>query len=133
MQLNLYGSVCLPFTSTFSNSLILCPQIQLSFIFHAHFPRVWKNRFKILMFTVTVDIHSQVASAFAFFFDLCHTQGSYSIFAKKTSEIKHFFSKNKALFRIKMCVNFIFLSQNLLLNHFYCVLFSSWVLVFPVL
>ena len=25
------------------------------------------------MFTVTVDIHSQVASAFAFFFDLCHT------------------------------------------------------------
>ena len=25
------------------------------------------------MFTATVDFHSQVASAFAFFFDLCHT------------------------------------------------------------
>ena len=46
-------------------------------------------------------------------------------------KIKHFFSKNKALLRIKVWVNFRFIFQNLLLNHFYCLLFSSWVLVFP--
>ena len=44
---------------------------------------------------------------------------------------KALFSKNKALSRIKICVNFIFIFQNLLLNHFYCMLLSSWVLVFP--
>ena len=47
------------------------------------------------------------------------------------SKNKAFFSKNKALLRLKICVNFIFIFQNLLLNHFYCMLLSSWVLVFP--
>ena len=47
------------------------------------------------------------------------------------SENKALFLKNKALLRIKVWVNFIFIFQNLLLNHFYCMLFSSWVLVFP--
>ena len=45
-------------------------------------------------------------------------------------ENKALFLKNKALLRIKVWVNFIFIFQNLLLNHFYCILFSSWVLVF---
>ena len=35
---------------------------------------------------------------------------------------KALFSKNKALLRIKVWVNFIFIFQNLLLNHFYCVI-----------
>ena len=47
------------------------------------------------------------------------------------SENKALFLKNKAPLRIKVWVNFIFIFQNLLLNHFYCMLFSSWVLVFP--
>ena len=47
------------------------------------------------------------------------------------SKNKVLFSRNKALLRIKICVNFIFIFQNLLLNHFYCMLLSSWVLVFP--
>ena len=46
-------------------------------------------------------------------------------------ENKALFSKTKALLRIKVWVNFIFSFQNLLLNHFYCMLFSSWLLVFP--
>ena len=46
-------------------------------------------------------------------------------------ENKAHFLKNKALSRIKVWANFIFIIQNLLLNHFYCMLFSSWVLVFP--
>ena len=46
-------------------------------------------------------------------------------------ENKALFLKNKALLRIKVWVNFIYIFQNLLLNHFYCILFSSWVLVFP--
>ena len=67
---------------------------------------------------------------------LCHgdisttSQGSYSNFAKKKQrnkalfrKIKHFFKKNKALFRIKIFVNFIFIFQNFLLNHLYCMLF----------
>ena len=45
-------------------------------------------------------------------------------------ENKALFSKNKALLRIKVWANFIFIFQNLLLNHFYCILFSRWVLVF---
>ena len=45
-------------------------------------------------------------------------------------ENKAHFLKNKALSRIKVWANFIFIIQNLLLNHFYC-MFSSWVLVFP--
>ena len=49
------------------------------------------------------------------------------------SENKALFLKNKALLRIKVWVNFIFIFQNLLLNHFYCMLFSSWVLVFPLM
>ena len=44
---------------------------------------------------------------------------------------KALFLKNKALLRIKVWVNFIFIFQNLFLNHFYCMLFSSWILVFP--
>ena len=48
-------------------------------------------------------------------------------------ENKALFLKNKALLRIKVWVNFIFIFQNLLLNHFYCMLFSSWVLVFPLM
>ena len=51
-------------------------------------------------------------------------------FCEKNSEIKHFFWKNKALFRIKIFVNFVFIFQNVLLNHFYCMLFISWALVF---
>ena len=47
------------------------------------------------------------------------------------SKNKSLFSRNKALLRIKICVNFIFIFQDLLLNHFYCMLLSSWVLVFP--
>ena len=46
-------------------------------------------------------------------------------------ENKAHFLKNKALSRIKVWVNFIYIIQNLLLNQFYCMLFSSWVLVFP--
>ena len=48
-------------------------------------------------------------------------------------ENKALLSKNKALLRIKVWVNFIFIFQNLLLNHFYCMLFSTWVLVFPLI
>ena len=47
------------------------------------------------------------------------------------SKNKALFSKNKALSRIKIYLNFIFIFQKLLLNHFYCMLLSSWVLVFP--
>ena len=52
-------------------------------------------------------------------------------FCENKQRNKALFWKNKALFRIKIFVYFIFIFQNVLLNHFYCMLFSSWVLVFP--
>ena len=52
-------------------------------------------------------------------------------FCIKKQRNKALFSKNKALLRKKEWVNFIFIFQNLLLNHFYSMLFSSWVLAFP--
>ena len=65
-------------------------------------------------------------------------RGRTPIFRKKKQrnkalflENKAHFLKNKALSRIKVWVNFILIIQNLLLNHFYCMSFSSWVLVFP--
>ena len=54
-------------------------------------------------------------------------------FCVKKQRNKALFSKNKALLRIKVWVNFIFIFQNLLLNHFYCMIFSRWVLVFPLM
>ena len=52
-------------------------------------------------------------------------------FCIKKQRNKALFLENKALLRIKVWVNFIFIFQNLLFNHFYCMLFSSWLLIFP--